>query len=67
MSIRALLPLDAELVISCADCGEASTADVRGADGWSLRRVSAQRLVDVCPRCAPRAAEKVGRRKAGRV
>lgn len=49
----ATLPLDSELVLVCADCGEPSTADVRGTQGWTLRRASALRLQDVCPRCAP--------------
>jgi hypothetical protein len=66
MSIRALLPFDGELVLTCADCAEPSSASLSGSDGWTLRRVSAQRLVDVCPRCAP-PARKVGPRQAGRV
>jgi len=54
--IRALMPLEegVEMVLCCADCGALSTDDVRGTDGWALRRVSAQRLVDVCPGCQPR-------------
>jgi hypothetical protein len=68
VSIRALLPFDAELVLTCADCGEASTASLGGVEGWTLRRVSAQRLVDICPCCAPaKPARNVGLPKAGRV
>jgi hypothetical protein len=65
--LRAFLPLDAEVVLTCADCGEPSTADVSGAQRWTLRRVSAQRLVDVCPCCASARPGKVGPRPAGRV
>lgn len=43
-----------ELVLSCAECGALSTDDVRGTDGWALRRRGAFGLRDVCPCCAPR-------------
>jgi hypothetical protein len=54
------MPLDdgAELVLCCADCGALSSGDVRGASGWTLRRRSALRLLDICPACAPRARGK---------
>lgn len=54
--IRALLPLEegVETVLRCADCHALSSRDVRGTDGWKLRRMSAQRLVDICPGCLPR-------------
>jgi hypothetical protein len=65
--LRAFLPLDAELVLTCADCGKPSSADAFGAQRWTLRRVSAQRLVDVCPCCAPQRPVKIGPPPAGRV
>jgi hypothetical protein len=51
--LSAHLPLDAELVLTCAICGEPSTADVRGTDGWRVVRAipGRRRLIDVCPRC----------------
>lgn len=68
MRLSAHLPLDAELVLTCAICGEPSTADVHGADGWRVLRAAPgrQRLVDVCPRCAPAAppAQVTGARRA---
>lgn len=52
--MTATLPLDAELVLTCADCGEPSTASVHGTSGWVLRRVPGRgRLEDICPHCAP--------------
>lgn len=51
----ATLPLGAELVLTCADCGEPSTASLHGTSGWVLRRVPGRgTLQDVCPCCAPR-------------
>jgi hypothetical protein len=61
--IRSTIMLDGELVLTCADCGAESTDDIAGADGWTLRRVSAQRLVDICPACAPARAKPL--KKAG--
>ncbi len=61
----ATLLLDAELVLTCADCGKDSSSCVFGAEGWGLRRVSAQRLVDVCRDCKP--AKPVARPKRDRV
>jgi hypothetical protein len=55
--MRSTLLLGGELVLTCADCGACSTDDVFGAEGWSLRRATAQRLVDVCPACTPRRAK----------
>jgi hypothetical protein len=60
------LLLDAELVLTCADCGKDSSCDAFGTEGWGLRRVSAQRLVDVCADCRPR-AKPVARPKGDRV
>jgi len=53
--LSALLPLGSELVLTCAHCAELSTADVRGSAGWRVMRAipGRQRLIDVCPRCAP--------------
>jgi len=61
--LTASLLLEGELVVTCADCGTPSTASLAGTDGWTLRRVSALRLVDICPDCSPRqrAANKVAR------
>lgn len=61
----ATLLLDSELVLTCADCGRDSSGDVFGAEGWALRRVSAQRLVDVCRDCKP--AKPLARPKGDRV
>lgn len=50
----ATLPLDGELVLVCADCGEPSTASVHGTSGWTLRRARGRgRLDDICPLCSP--------------
>lgn len=57
--MTATLLLGTELVLTCHDCGAVSTDDLFGTEGWALRRVSAQRLVDVCPCCAPRARERL--------
>ena len=63
----ATMPLEGELVLTCADCGEPSTASLAGADGWTLRRVSAQRLVDVCEACSGRAGRSIKATAAGGV
>jgi len=67
--LTASLLLEGELVVTCADCGTPSTASLAGTDGWTLRRVSALRLVDICPDCSPRqrAASKGGPRRADRL
>lgn len=55
----ATLPLGAELVLTCADCGEPSSASVQGTSGWVLRRAPGRaHLQDVCPCCAPRPARR---------
>lgn len=63
--MRALLPLGSELVLNCADCGQPSTATLAGSAGWTLRRASAQRLLDICPACSPagRRASLAARRR----
>jgi hypothetical protein len=42
----ATLPFDCEVVLTCAVCGEESTASLAGADRWSIRVGR-----DVCPPC----------------
>lgn len=43
-----------EVIRTCADCGEASSASLCGAAGWSYRKTGPFGLKDICPTCGPR-------------
>ena len=43
----------AELVVHCAGCGVPSSNDLEGRSRWRMVTVSALRVVDYCPDCAP--------------
>ena len=52
-----------ELVLVCDDCGALSTDDVRGTEGWTIRRRGALRLLDVCPCCSPKKVARPAKRR----
>ncbi len=54
MMVIATLILGTELVVECHVCGTPSSGSITGRSGWSLLRVSAQRMAEVCPDCQPR-------------